>query len=36
MESQVEEGVKIGLRREDAHCRSKWSVDVNQIAVGLM
>ena len=33
---QVEEKhVKIGLRREDAICRSKWSVVVNQIAAGL-
>ena len=30
-----EESVKIGLRREDALCRSKWSVGVNQIAAGL-
>ena len=30
-----EEHVKIGLRREDAPCRSKWSVGVNQIATGL-
>ena len=30
-----EESVKIGMRREDAVCRSKWSVDVNQIAAGL-
>ena len=27
-----EESVKVGLRREDALCRSKWSVGVNQIA----
>ena len=26
-----EESVKVGLRREDALCRSKWSVGVNQI-----
>ena len=33
---QVEEEiVKVGLRREDALCRTKWSVGVNQIAVGL-
>ena len=25
----------VGLRREDTLCRSKWSVGVNQIAVGL-
>ena len=31
-----EESVKVGLRREDALCRSKWSVGVNQIAAGLM
>ena len=32
-EKQVEEeGVKVGLRMEDALCRSKWSVGVNQIA----
>ena len=27
-----EESVKVGLRREDALCQSKWSVGVNQIA----
>ena len=27
-----EESVKVGLRREDARCRSKWSVGVHQIA----
>ena len=27
-----EESVKIGLRREDTLCRSKWSVGINQIA----
>ena len=31
-----EESVKVGLRREDALCRSMWSVGVNQIAAGLM
>ena len=30
-----EESVKIGLRREDALCRSKWSVSANKIAAGL-
>ena len=30
-----EESVKVGLRREDALCWSKWSVGVNQIAAGL-
>ena len=30
-----EESVKVGLRREDALCRSKWSVGVNKIAAGL-
>ena len=30
-----EESVKIGLRREDAICRSKWSVGINQIAARL-
>ena len=30
-----EESVKIGMRREDALCRRKWSVGVNQIAAGL-
>ena len=29
-----EESVKIGLRMEDALCRSKWSVGVNKIAAG--
>ena len=27
--------MKVGLRRKDALCRSKWSVGVNQIAAGL-
>ena len=31
----VEESVKVGLRREDALCRSKWSVGVNRNAAGL-
>ena len=32
-ERQVEEeSVKVGLRREDVLCRSKWCVGVNQIA----
>ena len=30
-----EESVKVGLRRNDALCRSKWSVGVNKIAAGL-
>ena len=30
-----EESVKVGLRMEDALCRSKWSVGVNQIAAEL-
>ena len=30
-----EESVKVGLRREDALCRLKWSVGVNLIAAGL-
>ena len=30
-----EESVKVGLRSEDALCRSKWSVGINQIAAGL-
>ena len=30
-----EESMKVGLRRNDAHCRSKWSVGVNKIAAGL-
>ena len=30
-----EESVKVGLRREDALCRSWWSVGVHQIAAGL-
>ena len=30
-----EESVKVGLRMEDALCRSKWSVGVNPIAAGL-
>ena len=32
---QVEEEiVKVGLRREDALCRSKWIVGMSQIAAG--
>ena len=30
-----EESVKVGLRREDELCRSRWSVGVNQIAAGM-
>ena len=30
-----EEGVEVGLRREDALCRSRWSVSVSKIAAGL-
>ena len=30
-----EESVKVGLRRKDTLCRSKWSVCVNQIVAGL-
>ena len=30
-----EESVKIGLRKEDALCPSKWCVGINQIAAGL-
>ena len=30
-----EKSVKIGLRREDALCQSKWCVGANQIAAGL-
>ena len=30
-----EESVKVGLRREDTLCRSKWGVGINQIATGL-
>ena len=34
--NQVEGGsVKVDLRREDALCRSKWSVGITQIAAGL-
>ena len=33
---QVEgESMRVGLKRENVLCRSKWSVDVNQIATGL-
>ena len=31
----AEESVKVGLRREDALCRLKCSVGINQIATGL-
>ena len=35
-DKQVEdESVKVGLRKENAHCRPKWNVGVNQIAAGL-
>ena len=27
--------MRVVLRREDALCRSKWSVGINQIAAGL-
>ena len=27
--------VKVGFRREDVHCQSKWCVALNQIAAGL-
>ena len=30
-----EESVKVGLRMEDALCRSTWSFVINQIAAGL-
>ena len=30
-----EESVKVGLRRKDALCHSKWSVGVNKIAAAL-
>ena len=30
-----EESVKNGMRREDALCRSKWSVGINQIVAEL-
>ena len=30
-----EESVKVGLRREDALCRSKLSIGINQIVAGL-
>ena len=30
-----EESVKVGLRREDALCRSMWSIGVNQITAEL-
>ena len=30
-----EESVKVSLLRDDALCRSKWSVSANQIAAGL-
>ena len=36
MKSQVEEeSVKVGLRKEDALCRSKLNVGVNKFAAGL-
>ena len=30
-----EESMRVGLRRKDALCHSKWSVFVNKIAAGL-
>ena len=33
-EQVEEESVKVGLRRENALYRSKWSVGINQIAAG--
>ena len=30
-----EESMKVGMRRKDVHCRSKWSVGINMIAAGL-
>ena len=30
-----EESMKVGMRKKDALCRSKWSVSVNKIAAGL-
>ena len=30
-----EDSVKVDLRKEDALCRSKWSVGINRISVGL-
>ena len=30
-----EESMKVGLRRKDALCRSKWSVCVKKVAAGL-
>ena len=30
-----EESIKVGLRREDALCCSKWSVGINKIDAGL-
>ena len=30
-----EESVKVGLRKEDVHCRSEWSTGSNRIAIGL-
>ena len=36
MKKQIdEESMKVGLRRKDAICRSKWCVGVNKIAAGL-
>ena len=35
MKQVEEESVKVGLRRKNALCRSKWSVGVDLIAAGL-
>ena len=32
---EEKESVKVGLRRKDALCRSKWSVDIDKIAAEL-
>ena len=28
--------MKVGLRREDALCQSKWSVGINQIGIKIL
>ena len=35
VERDEEESVKVGLRMENAFCRSKLSLGIKQIAVGL-
>ena len=35
LKNQVEKSMKVGLGREDALCRSMWSVSISMISPGL-